>query len=61
MDNLLDEDYVPRTAGEVQLFEKQSKYMMSVFIKKLKTDKAKAVIRSHKGKKFQAQLVLKDV
>ena len=61
LENMLDGDYVPQTASEVTLFEKQSKYMTSVLNKKLKSDKGKEIIRAHKGKAFQAQLVIKDI
>lgn len=61
LDNLLNENYTPVTPSEITLFEKQSRYMMSVCNRKLRTDKGKEIIRTHKKKKFQAQLVLRDI
>ena len=61
LDNLLNKNYTPTTASEITLFEKQSRYMVSVCNKKLRSDKAKEIIREHKGKRFQAQLILRDV
>jgi len=46
LNNVIDPKYRPRTDEEKSLFECQNKFMLSVFNKKLKTDKAKEAIQT---------------
>ena len=47
LSNILDPTYCPRTDEEKSLFACQNAFMLSVFDKKLLTDKAKEAIRQH--------------
>ena len=47
LSNVIDPKYCPSTDEEKTLFACQNEFMLSVFDKKLKTDKAKEAIRQH--------------
>jgi len=61
LSNILDSTYCPRTDEEKSLFVCQNDFMLSVFDKKLKTDKAKEAIRQHCKSKYVAQKIFADI
>ena len=46
LSNVLDPSYVPATYDDKMLFREQQHYMYAVFIRVLKTDKGKAIVRN---------------
>ena len=49
LSNILDPHYLPATYEDKMLFREQQRYMYDVFVRVLKTDKGKAVVRKYKG------------
>ena len=49
LSNVLDPSYIPATYDDKMLFQEQQHYMYAVFIRVLKTDKGKAIVRKYKG------------
>ena len=55
LSNILDPNYVPATYDDKMLFREQQHYMYAVFVRVLKTDKGKAIVRKYKGT-YDAQI-----
>ena len=49
LSNVLDPRYIPATYDDKMLFREQQHYMYAVFVRVLKTDKGKAIVRKYKG------------
>jgi hypothetical protein len=47
VDDVLNPNYLPKSAEETELFNKKQKYMYSVFKRILQTDEGKVIVRSH--------------
>ena len=55
LQKVLDENYVPTTVDESELFEEMNAYLYAVFVKNLKIDDGQALVRTHqKDKNAQA-------
>ena len=60
LSNVLDPSYIPATYDDKMLFREQQHYMYAVFIRVLKTDKGKAIVRKYKGT-FNAQSIYREL
>ena len=60
LSNVLDPNYVPATYDDKMLFREQQHYMYAVFIRVLKTDKGKAIVRKYKGT-YDAQSIYREL
>ena len=60
LSNILDPHYLPATYEDKMLFREQQRYMYDVFVRVLKTDKGKAVVRKYKGI-FDAQSIYQEL
>ena len=60
LSNVLDPSYVPATYDDKLRFREQQHYMYAVFIRVLKTDKGKAIVRKYKGT-FNAQSIYREL
>ena len=58
--NILDPNYIPATYDDKMLFREQQHYMYAVFIRVLKMDKGKAIVRKYKGT-FDAQSIYREL
>jgi hypothetical protein len=59
-EQVLDSTYVPALPDEIALFAEKQKYMYSVFERTLRSDKGKAIVRSHEAT-YDAQKVYKEL
>ncbi len=59
--NILNPNYKPSDDQDIELFKRQNQFMLAVFDKKLRTDKAKEAVRQHYSKPNAAQLIFRDV
>ena len=60
LENILDHTYQPTTADEKDLFREQSKFMLSVFRDKIKTDDGRMIVRAHTAT-LDAQGIYKEL
>ena len=60
LSNILDPNYIPATYDDKMLFREQQHYMYAVFIRVLKTDKGKAIVRKYKGA-YDAQSIYREL
>ena len=60
LSNILDPNYIPATYDDKMLFREQQHYMYAVFIRVLKTDKGKAIVRKYKGT-YDAQSIYREL
>ena len=60
LSNVLDPSYIPATYDDKMLFREQQHYMYAVFIRVLKTDKGKAIVRKYKGT-FDAHSIYREL
>ena len=58
LSNILDPKYIPATYDDKMLFREQQHYTYAVFVRVLKMDKGKAIVRKYKGT-YDAQSLLK--
>ena len=58
--NVLDAKYVPVDRTAADLFTEQQKFLYAVFVRTLKTDKGKSIVRKHKDS-FDAQKIYKEM
>ena len=60
LSRVLDNTFVPKTYEDRTLFQQQQHYLYAVFVRVLKTDKGKAIVRKYKST-FDAQSIYKDL
>ena len=60
LSNVLDPSYIPATYDDKMLFREQQHYMYAVFIRVLKMDKGKAIVRKYKST-FNAQSIYREL
>ena len=60
LSNILDPNYIPATYDDKMLFREQQHYMYAVFVRVLKTDKGKAIIRKYMGT-YDAQSIYHEL
>ena len=60
LSNVLDPSYIPATYDDKMLFREQQHYMYAVFVRVLKMDKGKAIVRKYKGT-FDAQSIYREL
>ena len=60
LSNILDPNYIPATYDDKMLFREQQHYMYAVFVRVLKTDKGKAIVRKYKGT-YDAQSIYREL
>ena len=60
LSRVLDNTFVPKTYEDRTLFQQQQYYLYAVFVRVLKTDKGKAIVRKYKST-FDAQSIYKDL
>ena len=60
LSNILVPNYIPATYDDKMLFREQQHYMYAVFVRVLKTDKGKAIVRKYKGT-YDAQSIYREL
>ena len=60
LSNILDPNYIPATYDDKMLFREQQHYMYAVFVRVLKMDKGKAIVRKYKGT-YDAQSIYREL
>ena len=57
---MLDRNFQPQTYDDKVLFREQQQYLYAVFIRILRTDKSKAIVRKYKST-FNAQSIYREL